>query len=142
MRVSALVAVAILLTAADGPQKRSQDEIDASVERIMELQKQRIAVLQDAAEMSLHLAQNARLDSSEALDDQMVLLEAKLDAAKTDPERVLLYKEAVEWLKGLEELAKAQKMAARATELPRLRMQAQRLELEVQLERVKIKEAK
>ena len=87
----------------------------------------------------MRLAQAARIEVSEALVDSMALLEAELDSAETNSERLSLYKKTVDSLRQLEGLAKAQKEAARGTELSLLRIKAKRLEVEIRLERSKLK---
>ncbi len=99
MRMSALIAVAVLMTAADARETPSKDEIEASARKVQELQKERIAVLNEAVAVSTVLVENGRLDGSALLDDRMALLEAELDAAETVSERISLYTKAVDWLK-------------------------------------------
>lgn len=142
MRISMLIAAAILLTAADGPSMGANEDPEGSAKKIAELNKERITTLTNAAEVSTKLAQIARVEASEAMEDQMALLKAEAEAAETESERLVLYTDAVKSLKELEELAQAQKQAARATELPRLRIKAKRLEIEILLERAKSKERK
>ncbi len=142
MRISALIAVVALMAAADAREKAPQDEIEASAKKVKELQKERITVLKEAAEASMKLAQTTRIDFSEAVEDRMALLTAELDAAESGAERISLYQKAVSTLKAYEELARAQKEAARATELSMLRIKARRLEVEIQFERARMKEPK
>ncbi len=142
MGMTALLAAAVLLTAAGAPEKPSKAEIEASAKKVKELQKERIAALQAAADVSKRLAQAARIEIWEALDDRMALLKAELGAAETESERISLYKNAVDSLKGYEALAKAQAEAGRATQLSVFRIKARRLEVEIQLEQAKLKVAK
>ena len=139
MGKAALIAAAVLLASAGARQERSKDEIEASAKKVKELQRERIAILRSAADVSVTLARNARIQASEAIEDSIALLEAELEAAETESERISLYGKTVESLRGLEELARAQKEAARGTELDLLRIRARRLEVEMQLERAKIK---
>ena len=139
MAKGALIAVAVLLTAAGGGQGPSKDEIEASARKVKGLQGERIDVLKSAADISMRLAQTARIEVSDASEDRMALLGAELDAAATEAERISLYRKTADSLKGLEALAKAQFEAAHATELNLHRIKARRLEVEIQLERAKIK---
>ena len=139
MRMSALIAVVVLMTAADAREKPSKDEIEASARTVQELQKERIAVLNEAVAVSTALFQRAQLDILALMEDRMALLEAELDAAETVSERISLYTKAVDSLKEYEELAKAGKMAARGTDRDIFRIKARRLEVEIRLERARIK---
>ncbi|MBI1323154.1 hypothetical protein GC170_08195 [bacterium] len=138
MGKATLIGVAVLFMSAGALQEPPKREFEPSAEKVKELQKERNAVLKSAAEVSMRLAQTARIEVSEAMVDNMALLEAELDAAETDSERLVLYKKTVDSLKELEALAKAQKEAARGTELSLLRIKAKRLEVEIRLERSKL----
>jgi len=139
MGKATLIAVSVLFMSAGALQEPPKPEPETSTEILKELRKERNAVLKSAAEVSMRLAQAARIEVSEALVDSMALLEAELDAAETNSERLSLYKKTVDSLKELEGLAKAQKEAARGTELSLLRIKAKRLEVEIRLERSKLK---
>jgi DNA uptake protein ComE-like DNA-binding protein len=143
--VLAVVAVTPLLAPA-GPRDKDnpppKDAAEASAKKIKELQKERIATLKTVAEISLKLAQAARLETWEALEAQMALLKAEVDAAETDSEKVALYTKALDSLKTLEALGKAQFQAGRATELAVHKVKARRLEVEIDLERAKARQAK
>jgi len=139
MTLSTLVVVVALVSAASAQDKPS---IEESTKKVKELQKERIAALKAAAEISQKLAQAFRLDISEAMENRMTLLKAELEAAETESDRIALYKKALEDLKACEQLAKDQFAAARATELPLHKVKARRLEIEIALEQAKIKQAK
>jgi hypothetical protein len=137
----ATLFVAVVLLAVTGAQKDSpNDKIDVSTRKVNELQKERIALLKSAADLSMNLAKNARIEMSQALEDRMTLLEAELESAETDPQRVSLYNNTLDSLKKLEEFAKLQFEAARGSELNLNRIKARRLKVEILLERVKSKE--
>jgi hypothetical protein len=142
MGMTALMAAAVLLTAAGAQEKPSKDEIEASAKKVKELQKERIAALQGAVDVSKRLAQGSRIEVWDAMEDRMALLKAELAAAGTESERIALYKKAVGSLKEYEALAKAQAEAGRATSLNMFRIKARRLEVEIQLEQAKLKVAK
>jgi hypothetical protein len=142
MGKAALIAVAVLLTAAGGRQEPSKDEIEASAEKVKELQGERIAALKVAWAVGMALARDGRIEVGDTLEDRMALLEAELDAAVTESDRASLSRKAVDSLRGLEELAKARKEAARGTELNLHRIRARRLGVEIQLERARFKGAK
>ncbi|MCE9564114.1 MAG: hypothetical protein K8U57_18885 [Planctomycetes bacterium] len=142
MKMSALIVVAILMSAANAEEKPTKEQLEASAKKIKELRKQRIDTLQTAADVSLKLAQSARLEISEAMETRIALHKAQLDAAEKPSDRLIIYKWVLESLQELEELAKARKVAARGTELAVLQVRAKRLEIEIALEQEKLKEAK
>lgn len=120
------------------PKERTQDPS----KKIKELQKERIATLKQAAEVSLRLAQRDRLDVQEAVEDRMTLLKAELEVTEKEPDRITLYTKVLEELKAYEEMAKARHQAARGTELPVHKIKAERLEVEIEIEKAKVLGAK
>ena len=139
MGMSALIVVTALMAA---PIPKESPAAEASAKKVKELRKERIAVLKDVVEVSTKLAQNARIEIADALDDRMTLLQAELDAAEKESERIALYMKALDSLKVYAELAKARFEAGRGTELAVLKVKAKRLEIEIQLEQAKIREVK
>jgi hypothetical protein len=129
---------ALLVVAAEPRTER----IDDSSAKIKELQKERIEALKQLVAISAKLYQSARASYDEALDAQVLLLKAELDAAEKPSDRVALYKDFVEMMKGYEKMAAAQKQAGRGTDAAVLKFKAKRLEAEIQLERAKAKAAK
>lgn len=149
MRTPALILTAAMATLLAGPASPQdkvnpspRERVDASARKARDLQKERIAVLKELLDQTSALFRNARVPYDEVLEAQMLLLNAELDAAETEPDRVALYKKALDHLKAYEEVARAQKTAGRGNELASLKIKARRLEVEIQLERAKIKEAK
>jgi hypothetical protein len=120
----------------------ARDRSNESATRIKELQKQQIATLKELAAVSMKLYQSARASYDEALDAQVQLLRAELDAADKAADRIALYKDFVEVMKGYEKLAAAQKEAGRGTSAAVLKFRAKRLEAEIQLERTIAKAVK
>jgi hypothetical protein len=118
------------------------ERIDESTAKIKELQKDRIATLRELVAISTKLYQSGRASYDEALDAQVLLLKAELDAAEKASDRVAIYREFIELMKGYEKLAAAQKQAARGTDAAILKFKAKRLEAEIQLEKTKAKAAK
>jgi hypothetical protein len=129
---------ALLVVSADSLTAR----IDESTAKIKELQKERIATLRELVTLSTKLYQSARASYDEALDAQVQLLKAELDAADKASDRVALYNDFVATMKGYEKLAAAQKEAGRGTSAAILKFRAKRLEAEIQLERARAKAAK
>lgn len=123
----AITTLAVLLLAA------------APESRVKKLQKERVGELRAASEVSVALAKNGRLELSEALDDRVALLKAELEVAGTPSERVDRCRKAVDSLKEYEAIARSQKEAGRGTGLAVHRIKARRLEVEIQLEQLRLK---
>jgi outer membrane protein TolC len=140
------ITAAALSAASANPQDKvnppARERVETSAEKIKELQKERIAALEDLAVLLTKLFQSGKASYQEVLEAQSQLLKARLDAAEKDSERIALYQRCVEVLKASEELAKAQMQAARGSMAAVLAIKARRLEIEIQLERAKAKEAK
>jgi hypothetical protein len=139
------ITAAVLLTAlsrsADPANPPSTDTAGGAA-KIKALQKERIAVLKETADLSLKLAQGSRLEVEVALEDRMALLKAESEAAESEPDRIALYKQTLDALTAYEKLAQARKAAALGTEVTVLRVKARRLEVEIRLEQAKAKETK
>lgn len=114
--------------------------VDASGTAMTELQKNRIDILKEVADMSLKLSQAARLELEVALEDRITLLKAESQAADSEPERIVIYNRTLEALTEYEQLARSQKEAARGSELAVLRIKARRLEVEILLAEAKEKQ--
>lgn len=125
----ALIIAAGFMTAA--PERPSDSA------RVKELQKERIAALRETADVSMKLAQSARVELSEALEDRINLLKAEVDAAENGADRIALYKKAIDSLKEYEAMAKTRFEAGRGTQVAMLRVKARRIEVEIALERLK-----
>lgn len=137
MRMLALLAAAVLMAAAVAQEKTLTQPIAEPTKKVKELQMERIATLRDAAEISMKLARSARVEVEEALDDQLALLKAELEAAEKGSERITLLQRTLDSLKQYEELAKVRKENARGTHLTILRVKARRLKVEMELEQEK-----
>ena len=134
----------VLLAALARPQETanppSKGRAEESAKKVKGLQRERIATLKETADVSLKLAQGSRLELEVALEDRMALLKAESEATESEPERIALYKQALDALTAYETLARTQKEAARGTELAVLRVKARRLEVVIRLEQAKAKE--
>jgi outer membrane protein TolC len=137
----AVVAILSVAPAAAG-EPSAQERIEASVQKIKEFQKERLAILKPAADQALADFQLGRGRYEEVLKAQQLLLTAELDFAEKESERIALYAKAVEVLKKCEKVAEANFAVGRDNMAPVLRIKARRLEVEIQLERAKIREAK
>ena len=71
-----------------------------------------------------------------------MLLKAELEFAERNRNLSLLYKKTIDALREYEEGLKPGVQAARGTNTAVLKIKARRLEVEIQMEQVKIKEAK
>jgi RNA polymerase sigma factor (sigma-70 family) len=120
----------------------TKERIEESANKVKELQKERIATLKALVDQSASLFRSARGSYEEVLEAQMLLLQAELDGAEKESDRITLYKRCVDTLKVYEQWADAQRKAARGTEAAILKIRARRLEVEIQLEQAKIKQAK
>jgi hypothetical protein len=76
------------------------------------------------------------------LEAQQLLIEARLEAAETDEERVRLYTSSVAVLKARETNAESLARAERETQPNVLKAKARRLEAEIHLEKAKMSLAK
>jgi outer membrane protein TolC len=140
------VLAAALLLAPASPQDRGnlspKEQIEESTRKVKELQKERIATLTDLVDMASRQFQNGRGSIEDVLEAQMTLLKARLDIAEKESDRITLYKNVVEVLKGYEKLAAARVEIARGTFVEVLKVKARRLAAEIYLEQAKVKEAK
>lgn len=107
-----------------------------------ELRQERIAALKAVVELGVKLTTVGHFEIRDVSEARMTLLNAELDAAEQESDRIALYKEALDSLKQYEALAKAAKEAAKATELDKLAIKARRLEVEIWLEQATTKTAK
>lgn len=141
MIVSAAVLLAASARAQDKPRPPlTADEISAN--KIQELQQERIATLKALTDVSTKLANSGRASVEEALEARLLLLQAEVDAASQEVDRVILYTDCVDALKDYEKLAAARKQAALGTEATTLKIKSRRLEIEILLEQARAREAK
>jgi membrane fusion protein, multidrug efflux system len=146
MRMLALiltVVAATLLTAPASPQDRvnpsRKEQLQQAAKKVKELQKERIATLKAMADVNTRLFQSGKASFEEALEAMVLVFEAELDAAEKETERIKLYKNLVDVLKGYEEVARQRVQTARGTEAAVLKARARRLEAEIHLEQAKAK---
>jgi hypothetical protein len=118
-----------------------KEQIDASAKKVKELQKERIATLEDVVAQLTNLFQNGRVEFDEIINARLLLLEAKLDVAEKESDRIALYKNMVDVLKQYEALADGRVKFAQETHAVALKIKARRLEVEIQLEQAKAREA-
>jgi hypothetical protein len=141
-----LAVIAATLTAsAIHAQERatpaSEDQTDESAKRIKEQRKERVAVLKQQVEglTTLFKDGRARVSSEEVLGAMRLLIEAELEVAETDAERVDRYKRLVAVLRDHEKVAETQVRAARGLTTSVLKVKASRLQAEIYLEQAQAK---
>ena len=109
-------------------------------DKIKELQKERIAALRELAAMAAEKYSQARLEAKDAYKPRLLLLNAQVELAETQADRIALFKGAIDDLNKLEEFFKAwwTKKTGKALSqpvLPVLQIRSQRLGVEIELER-------
>ena len=139
-----VLAAAMLMTSAKsqyGSSSTPQDPKDASVTKVTELQKERIAVLKALVDTVDHLYKNARVSYDELGEAKVLLFKAQLETATKPSERVALCQALVSELKLYEEVAEQAVQRARATRSTSLKIKAARLEAQIWLELAEAKAA-
>jgi hypothetical protein len=118
-------------------------QIEEPVKTVKELQKERITTLKQLADITNQMFQRGNVRSfEEVLEARLLVLEAELDAAEKESDRITLYKNIVDVLKEYETIADRMVKIAKGTQATVLKVKARRLEAEINLERAKAKEAK
>jgi len=146
MRTPALiltvVAATLLLTPAGAHDRENlarKEQVQKPTKKVMELQKERIATLKAMADVNTKLFQTGRGSFEALLEARVLLFEAELDAADKESDRITLYKNLVDVLKGFEEVANQKVKTGRGTEATVLMIKARRLKAEIHLEQAKAK---
>jgi hypothetical protein len=137
-----LMATALLVSAANSQDSGGAKNEAESTKKIKDLQKERLDVLSAMAESAGRLAQQARVSHEVAYESRQQLLQAQIEYAEDDAQRIQFYESYIEVFKQSEELAITRKEGARGTEIPILKARAGRLGAEIELERLKAKAAK
>ncbi len=140
--ILALLAATLLVSPIcpqEGGAPASKEQSDASVKKVKELRKERIAVLKNLTEAVGVLYKSMRTNTSidDVFEARQLLIAAELEAAETEAERVELYKNLVAVLKQQESLADQRVKATRGTMVSVLKVKAKRLEAEIHLEQAK-----
>ena len=78
----------------------------------------------------------------ELIEVRLLLLQAELNHAEKGADRISLYKKAIDSMKQYEKLGDTKVQGGRMTPATALKIKAKRLEVEIQLEQAKEKEAK
>jgi membrane fusion protein (multidrug efflux system) len=135
--IQTIVAVALLTHPAssqDGVNLTRKEPIQKSSAKVKELQKERIAALKTMAELNTKLFQNGQASFDAVIEARVLVVEAELEAAVKESERVTIYKNLVDELKKYEDVAIQKVKLARGTEAAVLKIRARRLEAEIRLE--------
>ncbi len=137
-----LMATALVVSAANSQDTGGAKNEAESTKKIKELQKERLNVLSAMAESAGVLVRDGRVLLEVAYEARQQLLQAQIEYADDDAQRIQFYESYVEALKQYEELAIARKESARGSEFAVLKARAGRLGAEIELERLKAKAAK
>jgi membrane fusion protein (multidrug efflux system) len=147
MRMPAMMLVvmtAALLIAPAGAQDTvnlpRKEQVQEPGKKVEELQRERLAALEELTDQLTRLYQNARVDIDELLEARVQLFQARLDSAEKQSDRLTLYKNLVEELKQFEKIAQGRVEAARGSVASVLKVKARRLEAEIHLEEAKPEE--
>jgi hypothetical protein len=148
MRMPALiltVLAATLLMAPASPQDRvnlsPKERVEESAKKVKGLQKERIATLKQMVDLDATLEGRGIVPFDEVIEARLLLLNAELDAAEKESDRVPLYKNIVDELKKYETFAERRVKLAQVATVSVLKARARRLEAEINLERARAKEA-
>ena len=139
-----LLFAALLYTLARGEDATSQppqSKIEESAKSVQELQKERMAVLNELVDDAANTFRSSPLPVAEEADAYLMLSRAELEAAENESERLSSYSRLLARLNQLEEIASARKAAARGTTFSVLKVKALRLEAEINLKRAKARVA-
>src|SRR5262249_1281551 len=117
------VMAATLLIAPASPQdganpslKALKEQKEELTKKIKELQKERLAILEDLVDAASKFYQAGRIEYGELIAARELLFKAELEAAEKESDRIALYKKMVDVWKQCEQVAKTRKEAARGTE--------------------------
>lgn len=110
---------------------------EANEARIDMLLKERHATLMAVVESTTALYRNRQATQLEVSEANLAAQRAELELCKTKAERIAVLQKMVAEFQTEEKIARAAYEAARATRIPLLQAQANRLEIEVALERAK-----
>jgi hypothetical protein len=139
------VLAAALLMAPAIPQDRvkpsPKERVEESAKKVKELQKERIATLKQMVDADIRLEGRGIIPFDEVVEARLLLLNAELDAAEKESDRVTLYKNIVDELKKYETYAERRVKLAQVATVSVLKARARRLEAEINWERAKATEA-
>ena len=127
------LGIATGLFVSSGLAQPTAVERGSSEENLTALRKERRDTLRDAADVAMALYRNARIEQGPVLRIINTLLNAELDLAPDRAARIALRERTIKQLKSIEELAAAQKEAARGTQIEILEAQADRHQAEIDL---------
>lgn len=108
--------------------------------RIKELQKQRLAILEEVCDTAKKLFANARTTFEDVHAAERTLLDARLAYAETRKDRIKACDEAIQNAIEWHRLMQARVQASQATRLEELKARASLLEIQIMRENAKIGE--
>lgn len=139
----AVLAAAFLTAVANSQEGTApKTEQGGAATKVKDLQQQRIATLKEIVEAFSAQRQNGRGSFEDLIDAKVQLLNAELEIASSDAERVTICESIVKQFVTLEEVAQANREGARGTYTAVLKAKANRLEAEIRLEQMKTAAAK
>lgn len=105
--------------------------------KIKELQNQRVTVLQEVRNATAEAYKTKHAPLTDVLAATLAVLDARLDLAESQEERLKLLEEAVKHSREIEETAKTMFQSGQANRVDVLKSTAGRLEREIALERAR-----
>lgn len=142
LRVVAMIVASLVASSTHSQEKAApvnDDAAAAPAQRIQELRMERIATLEKMVHELATLFKGQRVQYDDVLEGQRLLIDARLEAAETDEQRVKVHETLVALMRTLETNAEAQAQAGRALQTTALKARAKRLEAEIHLEQAKMK---
>jgi hypothetical protein len=142
--ILAVMASTVLMAPASPQDKVNpprKDKTEESAKKIKDLQRERIATLKQLVDVNSKLREKRQVSYEDVVEARLLLLNAELDAAEKESSRITLYKRMVDVLKDGERFAENAVRIEGGPPVRILKVKARRLEAEINLERVKAKEA-
>ena len=122
-----------------GPIRAAFPEADI---RPFDPRAQRIRALREYADMRAENYSQARVEAIDACKPCLLLLNAEVELAETEADRITLFTGAIDDLNKLEQIAKDRAKSPRATLFSTLQIRTRRLGVEIELERAKANQAR
>lgn len=141
MRTLVLMVTLMAAVAPATPQEQGTRK-DETSKKIKALQKERIATLKEVADHVNALFKSGHASFEEAAEARLLVLNAELDDAEKQSDRIAINEKIVDVMKKYEEVADSMVKVGKEMRSSFLKTKARRLEAEIRLERAKLKEAK
>jgi uncharacterized protein (TIGR03067 family) len=118
--------------AEEGPKVSPDQAAGTELEKLLQ---ERQEVLKEVVDVALADFKMARIDYTNVLEAQRELIQAQLEQATTREQKIALYKQLVQNLEKVEEVADARRQAGEGSQLDRLKARAARLQAQIDLVR-------